>query len=398
MYSYPGRNQMKKIDVIVKYFYPLAAGIEINVRNVYKHMVSHGWDVTIHTSTDMPEAKNSLPVIDHLDGMNIHRYPWRWYGFVPRIDWAHTPAIALHNFNIFPHSWLLIIVLIRRTLGMSSPKVFLTPHGGFTPEWRTFSPLSRFIKKTYQEILGVHLINAAVDGLRSVSDWEAVESIKHGMRPDIIHIIHNGLEREVYTQIEKLANQVTTDQVRKLGRYLIQIGRIHPIKNQATGIKALKHLPQDIQFVIIGPVTDPEYKKSLDLLISQLGLFDRVHFLGVISGVNKFYWLRHSVVNVHMALWESYCNVIHESMSQGCVCIVSRGTALEELIKDKINGFCVPEYDEVSVADAVKYILDSSHARQILAMRKRNTDFTRGHSWQNISLQVEKMYTTALGS
>lgn len=39
-----------KIDIVVKYFYPVAAGIETNVLETYSVLVKMGWDVTVHTS------------------------------------------------------------------------------------------------------------------------------------------------------------------------------------------------------------------------------------------------------------------------------------------------------------------------------------------------------------
>ena len=98
-------------------------------------------------------------------------------------------------------------------------------------------------------------------------------------------------------------------------------------------------------------------------------------------------------VFLRMAIWESYCNALHEAMSQGCVCIVSKDTASEELIKDGINGFSVPEFNAAAVASKISYIIDPKNKAQIDTMRQRNIAFTKGHSWQEISAQVEKFYT-----
>ncbi len=384
---------MKKIDVILKYFYPVTAGIETNVLNVYGFMVPHGWDVTIHTSDSVPGEPHSLEPETTIRGLKVIRYPWRWYGILPRIRWSETPAVALHNFDIFPHSWILVLIFLRRLIGLKSPKVFLTPHGGYTPGWSTFGILSRTIKQIYQRTVGTFLINNVVDGLRSVSEWETNETVKSGVRPEIIRTITNGLKSEVYTEIDKLASHEIKSRLKKIGTYIVQVGRIHPIKNQLTTIKSLELLPINVNFVIAGPITDPEYKKLLDVTIHNLKLQDRVHFLGVIEGVDTFYLLRHSLANVHMATWESYCNAVHESMSQGCVCIVSKDTALEELIKDQINGYCVPAFDYNEVASRVKYVLDNSKSPKIQKMRQNNIDFTQGHSWEEISKQVRTFYS-----
>lgn len=391
-------NQVHKIDVIVKFFFPLKAGIETNVANVYGYLVENGWSVNLHTSKDMPDGKDVLPDSDLIKGVIVKRYSWNWYGFIPQIDWSKTEAICLHNFDIFPHSWILLYVGIRKILGFKNPKIFLTPHGGFTPGWETFPLWQRIIKKIYQRVLGVYLINSLVDGYRSVSSWEGGESIKNGVRSELVHIITNGLEDEAYLDVDKLASSEIKAKVKGYGKYLLQTGRIHPIKNQATAIKALFLLPKDIKLVLVGPVTDFEYKKSLDELIKINGLKDRVIFAGVVSGIDKYFILKHCLVYTHMALWESYCNTVHESMSQSCVCIISKDTALEELIQNNITGYAIPVFDYKAVAKKVEYVVDSKNKNEIDKIKERAKLYTSGHSWREISRNVGDMYNQSFNN
>lgn len=147
------------------------------------------------------------------------------------------------------------------------------------------------------------------------------------------------------------------------------MGRIHPIKNQLTTIRAVAKVP-GITFAIAGPVTDEKYKLLLDEEIQKLSVSDRVRFLGVVDGIDKYYLLRHSLANTHMASWESYCNAVHESMSQGCVCIVAKDTALEELIKDGVNGYAVSVEDASAVAE--KYDTYSNRKEAMIFWRCEN--------------------------
>ena len=388
-------QKLKRLDVVVKYFYPVTAGIETNIMNVYAYLQEQGFDVRIHASMDTPEERNILPQNETINGLKIYRYPWRWYGFFPNVRWGETDAFCLHNFNVFPHFFFLATALFRKFFGIRHPKIFLIPHGGFTPGWETFPPLIRLVKKIYHKTLGAFLINHSVDALRSVSEWESQETIRYGVRQDIVTTIPNGLEDYAYSSdIEDRASDGAKRLAADAHPYIIQIGRIHPIKNQLTAIKALKYAPKQINFLIAGPVTDPEYKKLLDETIEHLGLNDRVRFIGVVSGIDKYYLLRKSLANVHMAIWESYCNAVHESMSQGCVCIVSKDTALEELVKDGINGFCVGPYDKKTIAEKIKFILENPDSEIINAIRKNNRAFAKGHSWAEIAKRVEVLYRT----
>ncbi len=390
--------KLRKIDVVVKYFYPLWAGIEVNVANVYGFMEKAGWDVDLHTTTDMPDAPDSLEKEAIFRGIKVHRYKWNWWGYNPKIDWNQSDAIALHNFDIFPHSWILAYAGIRKLLRLKTPKIFLTPHGGFTiaTGWHTYPFWQRVIKKTYQNSLGLFLINHVVDGFRSVSAWEGEEAIKSGLNPKKVKVITNGLEDEAYENIDKLASAKIKKVVKNLGIYVLQIGRIHPIKNQATTIRAMKNVPKNVNFAMVGPVTNFEYQKELKELIKNLGLTKRVEFLGVVSGIDKYYVLKHCLAYSHMSTWESYCNTVHESMSQGCVCIVSKDTALEELIKDNVSGFAVPVKDDKAVAEKINFILNNPNSKLIAKIRKNALSYTEGHSWRAISKQVSDMYLSYL--
>lgn len=391
----PLSQEEQRLDVVVKFFHPVVAGIETNILNIYSYLAREGWEVVIHTSTSTPDAPHSLPPEGEIRGLRIRRYPWRWYGFVPDIDWRRPGSICLHNFNVFPHAWMLTKLLFLKTFGRTRRAVFLIPHGGYTPGWWTFTAFERISKRIYQRLLGTFLINHAVDGLRSVSEWESQETVKSGVRPEIVETIPNGIEREVSSDIEGLASENARRLVRELGQYVIQVGRIHPIKNQLTTIRAVAAVP-GVVFAIAGPVTDQAYKKLLDEEIERLGVADRIRFLGVVDGVDKYYLLRHSVANTHMASWESYCNAVHESMSQGCVCIVAKDTALEELVKDGVNGYVVPVEDADQVAEKIRFVMDRKGSDLIEAMRKRNIAFTAGHSWDDLARRVEKFYTRIL--
>ena len=386
-------QKLKRLDVVVKYFYPVVAGIETNIMNVYSYLQEQGWDVRIHASSDTPEERNILSRTETINGLKISRYPWRWYGFFPNVRWGETDAFCLHNFNVFPHFFFLATALFRKFFDIRRPKIFLIPHGGFTPGWETFPPLIRLVKKIYHKTLGAFLINHSVDALRSVSEWESQETIRYGVRQNLVTTIPNGLEDYAYSSdIEDRASDGAKRLAADAQPYIIQIGRIHPIKNQLTAIKALKYAPKQVNFLIAGPVTDPEYKKLLNETIKHLGLNDRVRFIGVVSGIDKYYLLRKSLANVHMAIWESYCNAVHESMSQGCVCVVSKDTALEELIKDGVNGFCVEAHNDEAVAEKIRYLLDNPHSETIQKIRQNNLSFAQGHSWTEIAKKVEILY------
>lgn len=386
----------KKINIIVKYFYPVAAGIETNVSETYSVLAKRGWNIDLHTSNDTLTQKSILKKRETIRGINVKRYTFGRFGYFPKINWYNTDIVALHNFDVFPHLRILIYVLYLKIMGRKQFKLVLTPHGGYTPEWSTFSTVQRFIKKTYHLTLGAWLINRTVDVLRTVSNWEKDEVIKYGVNKRLVKVIPNGVENEAYMDIDKLASEEIKDQVKGYGRYIIQVGRIYPIKNYETTIRALKEIDQDINYVIVGPedhvLGKGNYKEELKALAKELGVADRLFFAGVLRGVDKYYIIKKAQMMVHMALWESFCNVVHEGLSQGLVCIVANNTALPYLIKDKVNGYCIDTKDWRKVAKKITFVLDKKTQPIIRDMEKRNKKFGLENSWNKVAIEVDKLY------
>lgn len=384
---------IRTVHVIEKYFYPVAAGIETNILETYSVLAEKGWDITIHTSKDTLTEKNVLKDEETYRGLKIKRQPFRWYSYFPKINYGKADAVCLHNFNIIPHFYILLYALFLKLIGRKKFILILTPHGGFNPEWRIFPAWQAFVKQVYHYTIGTFLINLTVDGMRAVSEWEREEIIKKGVNAKIVHTISNGIEDEAYADVDAEASEDIKKKVAEFGRYIIQIGRVYMIKNYETTLRALTKVPKDVKYIIAGPVGDNNYLKKLETLIKELNLEERVIFLGVIRGIDKYYLIKHAQMMVHMALWESFCNVVHEGMSQGLICIVANNTALPLLIKNGINGYCVETQDDAGVAEKINYVLEHKNSDEMKKMQAVNREFGLEMSWRKVSQKMFDLYT-----
>jgi glycosyltransferase involved in cell wall biosynthesis len=387
----------RKLDVVVKYFYPVAAGIETNILETYKVLATMGWDITIHTSDYDYTTGQTLAQKENIQGLNVVRYKMQWPTFRPQIDWKNTDLVCLHNFDILPHLFLMLQILVHKITGTKNYASVLTPHGGFNPEWRVFGKLEAAIKYLYQYTLGVVLINLTIDGIRAVSEWERTEMAKKGVNPKKIHVISNGLENEAFMDIDAMASIKIKEQVKSYGRYIIQIGRIYPIKNYETTINAMPLIPSDVNFVIVGPVSDQNYLNSLKAQAESLGVANRVIFAGVLRGIDKYYVLRQAQMMVHMALYESFGNVLHEALGQGIPLIAADNTAINYLVKDGENGFLVPTHDHAKVAERINFVLDPANKELITKMSADNVNAAKDSSWTRTAEKMHDLYITLTG-
>lgn len=388
-------SQKLHVDVITKFFYPVAGGIENNIMQTYTTLQNKfGWDVTIHTTADSYTQKNCYPEEETINTLKVQRYPSNFAGFTPGIDWQNTNVIALHNFDIFFLRYLLKALWLK-IQGKKSFALILTPHGGYNPEWSMFSLACRICKQLYTYTLGTWLINATVDGVRAVSDWELSQTTKH-IKPHLVRTIDNGLEDEAYMDLEKLASEKIKADVKRYGKYIIQIGRVYAIKNFETTIEALRDLPQDYKFVIVGQLQDEEYKNKLFTLIKDLKLENRVIFTGVLRGVEKYYLIKHAQAMSHMALWESYGNVLREGMSQGLPIITSNVYNMPLLVKDGINGFCLPVHDAKAVAEKLNWLFDPQNQKEVEKIKQANIELGKNQSWADVARKMDEFYKKSL--
>lgn len=388
----------EQIHVITKYFYPVIGGIETNILETYSFLEKMGWNVVVHTSKNTREQKNILKDTDKIKGIKINRYHSGLFGFFPSIEFKKIDLLCLHNFDLFPHQIILIYVLLLKIIKRKNFSLILIPHGGFNPEWSTLPPLVSAIKWLYHNTFGQIIINAAVDKIRAVSDWEKTQLIKSHIKPSLITVIENGIEKEAYLDIDSLASNKIKAQAKNYGKYILQVGRINKIKNYESTIRALVNIPEDINFVIVGPADylgeKKTYKQDLFDLSKSLGVEKRVIFAGVINGIDKYYIIKHAQMMVHMALHESFCNSVHEGLSQRLICIVSNRTNLPYLVKNGINGYCLEPFDTKKLAETINYVLKNKKSKKFEQMIKENEVYGRKNSWFQISEKISALYSS----
>ncbi len=384
----------KTIHVFTRFFYPVVGGMEINILNTYCNFVKKGWDVTIHTTKDSLSEKNIFPQKDIVSGMTIKRCRRTFYALntLNREIYKNGNLLVLHDLDISGQILIYLRTLVFKLLGCKKYSFIFSSHGLFNYDSNVYPGIKIKTRAFIQNSIGVFLINKCVDGIRAVSNFEKEGLVKAGVKESLINIITNGLEEETFKDIEEMASEKIKSCVKKTGDYIVQVGKIDRVKNYEVVIKALGKLPSNISYLIAGGESDADYKRELINLINDLGLENRVIFLGVIQGIDKYYLMKHSLAMVHLARSEGFGNAVHEGMSQGLVCITSNRGNLPDLVKNEVNGYCLDPDDYEGLAKKINFVLENKNSSKILEMEKRNEDFAVSHSWQNVAEKVERFY------
>jgi glycosyltransferase involved in cell wall biosynthesis len=167
---------------------------------------------------------------------------------------------------------------------------------------------------------------------------------------------------------------------------MVMIGRFAEQKDHGTLFRALAQLrDRDWSLDLVG---DGPLRGRAEALVVELGLEDRVSFLGMRTDVGSL--LARAQVYVLSSRWEGLPRSIIEAMRAGLPVAASDVGGVAELIEDGATGCLVPRGDVDALAARLGELLGSSELRQLLGKQGRmryESEFT-----------FERMYERTLGS
>ncbi len=370
------------IAIITKYFPPRKGGIENHCYNLAKVLSKKGVRVVVHMYEYSSEVKrdyakgeecfyfNGIPIIRHksfLDILDIEKYD----------------VIHLHNFDMFPHSIILFLALLKRKIFVNKGvKIIITLHGGYTPYWNSFPLFKRLLKMLYHVTLGKLFLNKVVNKVIAVSEYEKKLLIQKGIEKHKIIVIPNGIEDLAFT-LPKLKSTW----LEKYMPYLLFLGRVSREKNIEFIVKGLKYI-DNVNLIVAGPIENKEYYNELLHLISKLELQDRVIFLNPVEGLKKYELIDNSLALVLTSNYESEGIVVKEAIARGKPVIVSNISPLKDIVKSNENGFVVRNYKEF--INAVRQILNDTEL--IKKIYRNNKLKSRKWKWDIIANKVIEVY------
>jgi glycosyltransferase involved in cell wall biosynthesis len=204
------------------------------------------------------------------------------------------------------------------------------------------SPLQRFFKRTLSRRASAHV---AV-GERSA---RAVERAV-GLPPGSVRTIHNGVPD---TQVEPLPRIVD-------GPVIGSLGRLSPEKGYDLALRALAEIPE-ATLVLVG---DGEERARLELLAQELGVAERVRFVGWVDEPRRY--LAGFDVFVLASRTEGFPLAVVEAMLAGLPVVATDVGSVSEAVQDGVTGYLVPAEEPRALADKLRAVLaDPRLARRL---------------------------------
>ncbi len=236
--------------------------------------------------------------------------------------------------------------LLRRTGGVP---FILTEHGIYTRERkidimnaRWLKQLPRFLEKKYDvdELRKMWIVFFENIGRLAYQNAEEVFSLYEGARqiqislgcpPEKARVIPNGVKVELYRPLRRKRGQ-------KIPKVVALIGRVTPIKDVKTFIKAVKLLTARVPEAegwVVGPEDeDPQYAKECRELVKALRLEGKVKFLGFKRLTEIFPRIGLTTLT---SISEGMPIVILESFAAGIPCVTTDVGSCRQLIYGGLN-------------------------------------------------------------
>jgi glycosyltransferase involved in cell wall biosynthesis len=223
--------------------------------------------------------------------------------------------------------------------------------------WHLHDILSSDHFASLQRRIVVWLANRAAHSVIANSQATRQSFIDCGGDPRRVVVVPNGIDASSFAGIDDLDVAALRAGAGLSGRTLVGLfGRITPWKGQHVLISALPYLPQ-LDALIVGDALfgEDEYKATLAQSAKQLGVADRIHWLGYRQDIPQLMRMVDVIVHTSTAP-EPFGRVIIEGVLAGRPVVASNHGATRELLGDDCSWLVTPA-DPEALAQAIRCVL-----------------------------------------
>ena len=218
-------------------------------------------------------------------------------------------------------------------------------------------------------------------GLKGVKQFIAVSHktkldwVSSGFKEEKIDVVHNGVSPEVFKPAKDFYAIRKEWNIPEDMRLISYVGRLDKEKGLETLIKAFALLLKSgisARLLIAGKpvVQGEEYKKSLEKLLSHLGIEKYVSFLGHVDNATSVYQV--SDITVLPSLWsEPFGRTVIESMACGTPVVASRTGGIPEILTGEFQSGLFNAGDERDLTDTLIHMINWRNKNAQLGKRCR---------------------------
>ncbi len=173
------------------------------------------------------------------------------------------------------------------------------------------------------------------------------------------------------------------------GRVLAFAGRLGPQKSVGTALEALARV-DEVALVIAGDGPD---RAALERRARELGLEERVRFLGAVPRDQVLRLFRAADASLLSSAWENFPHTVVEALAVGCPVIATAVGGVPEVVRDGVNGLLVAPGDPAALASALERFYADPELRSRLA--EAAVASVDGYSENAVFTRIEEELTKA---
>jgi glycosyltransferase involved in cell wall biosynthesis len=176
------------------------------------------------------------------------------------------------------------------------------------------------------------------------------------------------------------------------GSTLAFAGRLTAQKSLGVALEALAAV-ENVSFVVAG---EGDERASLERRARELGLAERVRFLGPLPRERIFELFRAADAAILSSSWENFPHTVVEALAVGTPVLATRVGGVAEVVHDGENGLLVETGDAAALAESIRRYFADDALRERLQANAAGS--VRGHDRDTIFGRLEQVLVRAAGS
>ena len=243
----------------------------------------------------------------------------------------------LIHVHLFPAQYWAVFAKI---FSFSKTKLIFTEHNTSNRRMQNslFKPIELFVYSFYTKI--VCITNEVKEALELHTRFNSKK----------FEVISNGVNLEVIKFAERLEKKEIHQSLHSADALIMHVAGFRVQKDQKTVIRAMAHLENYVKLLFVG---DGVLRQECEALVHELGLQERVLFLGVRTDVSRL--LKSVEISVVSSHWEGFGLAAVEGMAVGKPVIASNVEGLCGVVNGA--GILFEKGNEIELAEKIKALL-----------------------------------------
>jgi glycosyltransferase involved in cell wall biosynthesis len=170
--------------------------------------------------------------------------------------------------------------------------------------------------------------------------------------------------------------------------FILYLSRLHPQKSPEVLLQAfllLSNRKGEVDLVLAGP--DGGVQSRLEKTVRQAGLEDRVHFVGSLTGLDKWEALRSCALFCLPSQGEGLSLAILEACAAGAPCLITEACGFPELVE--AGGAVRVDRNPATLAARMLRILEHPDEAQAMGLQAKRL-VESAYTWEQVAVRFRE--------